>query len=309
MHLAFGRKMERRKGERPQMATLLNSSGLLADELAEIANRVQESVVMIYHQGGNGSGVIWRSDGQIITNSHVASGDQVDVVLADGRKFTGEVSARHPKHDLAIVQITAEDLPAIKVGDSSTVRPGQIAVAIGHPLGMRNAVTAGVIVAAGQAVTESGPRTGDLLQTDVTLLPGNSGGPLVDAAGEVIGINTMVAGQLSLAIPSQAAETFVAGKAIGVGRAFLGIIGTPVQLNRPEQEIGFLLTEVEGGAPADRAGLFIGDVITAIGDAKVIDQESVPATVFRLIPGEAVIVHILRGGEPRSFTVVPTERA
>jgi len=174
---------------------------------------------------------------------------------------------------------------------------------------MRNAVTAGVIVAAGQAVTESGPRTGDLLQTDVTLLPGNSGGPLVDAAGEVIGINTMVAGQLSLAIPSQAAETFVAGKAIGVGRAFLGIIGTPVQLNRPEQEIGFLLTEVEEGAPADRAGLFIGDVITAIGDAKVIDQESVPATVFRLIPGEAVIVHILRGGEPRSFTVVPTERA
>jgi len=291
------------------MATLLNSTGLLADELAEIASLVQESVVLINHRGGNGAGIIWRSDGQIITNSHVASGDQVEVALADGRKFTGSVVARHPKHDLAIVQIPAEDLPAIKVGDSSTVRPGQIAVAIGHPLGMKNAVTAGIIVAAGQAVTESGPRTGDLLQTDVTLLPGNSGGPIVDANGEVIGVSTMVAGQLSLAIPSQAAETFVAGKAIGVGRAFLGITGTAVQLNLPEQEIGFLLTEIEEGGPADRAGLILGDVITAIGDAKVIDQESVPATVFRLIPGEAVTVQLLRGGEPRSFTVVPTERA
>ncbi len=291
------------------MATVLNSTGLLAGELADIAKQVEKSVVVINHRGGNGAGVIWRSDGQIVTNSHVASGDQVEVVLADGRKFNGSVTARHPQHDLAIVQIPAEDLPAVTVGDSSTVRPGQIAVAVGHPLGMRNAVTAGIIVAAGQAVSESGPRTGDLLQTDVTLLPGNSGGPLVDAAGEVIGINTMVAGQLSLAIPSQAAETFVAGKAIGVGRAFLGITGTAVQLNRPEQEIGFLLTEVEEGAPADRAGLFIGDVITAIGEAKVIDQESVPATVFRLIPGEAVTINVLRGGEPRSFTVVPTERA
>ncbi|MFL5758227.1 MAG: S1C family serine protease [Thermomicrobiales bacterium] len=291
------------------MATLLEPTGLLAGEIAEIAQRIAESVVQVNQGGGNGAGVIWRSDGQIVTNSHVASSEQVEVVLADGRKFTGKVTARHPNHDLAIVQIPAEELPAVEVGDSSTVRPGQIALAVGHPLGMRNAISAGIIVAAGQVVTENGPRTGDLLQADVTLLPGNSGGPLVDAAGGVIGINTMVAGQLSLAIPSQAVETFVAGKAIGVGRAFLGIIGVPVQLKRPEQDVGFLLTEVEEGGPADRAGLFTGDIITAIGDATVIDQESVPATVLRLVPGDAVTMHVLRGGEPRSFVVVPTERA
>src|SRR3954463_16049513 len=110
------------------MATLLEPTGLLAGELAEIAGRVAESVVQINHRGGNGAGVIWRSDGQIVTNSHVASSEQVEVALSDGRKFTGQVTARHPHHDLAIVQIPAAELPAIEVGDSSTVRPGQIAL-------------------------------------------------------------------------------------------------------------------------------------------------------------------------------------
>jgi serine protease Do len=288
---------------------LLPTSDLVAGELADIAKHVAESVVQINHRGGNGSGVIWRSDGTIVTNAHVASNGQVEVVLADDRKFTGNVTARHPHHDIAIVKIPAEGLPAIEVGDSSTVRPGQLALAIGHPLGLRNAVSSGVIVAAGQVVTEKGPRTGDLLQADVTLLPGNSGGPLVDATGRVIGINTMVAGQLSLAIPSQAVEHFVAGNEAGAGSAFLGITGVLVELKRPDQEVGFLLTEIEEGTPTDRAGLIVGDIITALGETTVTDQESVPATVLRLIPGNAVTVQVLRGGEPRSFVVVPTERA
>jgi len=294
------------------MSTLLETSStteLLAGELAEIATRVVDSVVLIYHRGGNGAGVIWRPDGQIVTNSHVASNGQVEVVLADGRKFTGTVAARHPQHDIALVKIEADDLPAVTVADSSTVRPGQLAVAIGHPLGLRNAVTAGIIVAAGQVVTERGPKTGDLLQADVALLPGNSGGPLVDAEGKVIGINTMVAGQLSLAIPSLVVEHFVTNRGRGAGAAFLGIIGVLVELKRPDNEVGFLLTEIEQGTPADRAGLIVGDIVTAIGETTVTDQESVPATVFRLIPGEAVTIHVLRGGEPRSFVVVPTERS
>jgi serine protease Do len=293
------------------MATLLDSTlaaGSTTDELAEIADRVTKSVALIGHRGGNGAGVIWRSDGQIVTNSHVASGNRADVVLAYGRKFLGVVTARHRTRDLAIVKVDAEDLSAIEVGDSSTVRPGQLAFAIGHPFGLRNAVTAGIVVAAGQAVTEGGPQTGDHLQADVALGPGNSGGPLIDAAGKVIGINTMVAGRLSLAIPSQAVERFVAGSAAESG-VYLGVIGVLVELRRPDQEVGFLLTQIENGTPADRAGLIIGDIITAIGETVVTDQESVPAAVLRLTPGNAVTIHVLRGGEPRSFVVVPTERA
>src|SRR5262245_37514712 len=293
------------------MATLIESTlavGSAASQLADLAERLTKSVALIGHRGGNGAGVIWRSDGQLVTNSHVASGDRADVVLADGRKYEGVVKARHRSRDLAIVKIDADELPAIEVGDSSTVRPGQLAFAIGHPFGLRNAVTAGIIVAAGQAITDEGPQTGDHLQADVALGPGNSGGPLVDAWGRVIGINTMVAGRLSLEIPSQAVERFVLGASNGEGSAYLGVIGVLVDLRRPDQDVGFLLTQIEDGTPADRAGLIIGDIVVAIGERMVIDQESVPAAILRLKPGEAVTIHVLRGGERREFVVVPTER-
>jgi S1-C subfamily serine protease len=210
---------------------------------------------------------------------------------------------------LAVVKVAAEGLPAVAVGDSSTVRPGQLVVAVGHPPGTRNAVTAGIVVAAGQAATLEGPRTGDWLQTDVTLRPGNSGGPLVDASGKVIGINTMVSGQLSLSIPSLTVERFVAGGQPGNQQAWLGVNGLSVPLRQPGYTTGFLLTEVAEGSPADRAGLMIGDIIVAIGDTKVTDNESVPAATLRLRAGEAVEIEVLRGGDPRQFLVVPAERA
>jgi len=281
----------------------------LSEAIAEIAATVQPSVVLIGQGESHGAGVIWRSDGTVITNRHVIRNDRVDMILNDGRRLTGIVASRHPDRDLAVVKVAAEDLPAVSVGDSSTVRPGQLVIAVGHPPGTRNAVTAGIVVAAGQATTLEGPRTGDWLQTDVTLRPGNSGGPLVDAHGKVIGINTMVSGQLSLSIPSLAVERFVAGDRPGNQQAWLGVNGLPVPLRRPGYTTGFLLTEVAEGSPADRAGLMIGDIIVAIGDTKVTDNESVPAATLRLRAGEAVEIDVLRGGDPRQFTVVPTERA
>ena len=253
--------------------------------------------------------MIWRSDGTVVTNRHVIRDDRVDVILEDGRRLTGIVASRHPDHDLAVVKVAADGLPAVTVGDSSTVRPGQLVIAVGHPPGTRNAVTAGIVVAAGQAATLEGPRTGDWLQTDVTLRPGNSGGPLVDAQGKVIGINTMVSGQLSLSIPSLAVERFVAGDRPGSAHAWLGVNGLSVPLRQTGQTAGYLLTEVAEGSPADRAGLMVGDIIVAIGDTRVTDNESVPAAILRLQPGQAVQIAILRGGDPRQFTVVPTERA
>jgi S1-C subfamily serine protease len=294
------------------MATMVEAgplAGVVSEEIGDLARQVGRSVALVYHRGGNGAGVVWRPDGQIVTNSHVAREGRAEVVLADGRRFDGIVAARHPPRDLAIIKVAAEELPAIEVGDSATVRPGQLAIAIGHPLGFRDAVTAGVVVAAGQAATEQGPRTGDWLQADVALAPGNSGGPLVDAWGRVIGINTMVSGRLALAIPSQAVERFVGGERTATGSAFLGVNGLVAALRRPDHPVGFVLTEIGEGTPADRAGLIVGDVIVAIGETAVTDQESGPAAVLRLRPGEAVMVDVLRGGEPRRFTVVPTERA
>ncbi|CAA9558495.1 MAG: hypothetical protein AVDCRST_MAG73-3487 [uncultured Thermomicrobiales bacterium] len=281
---------------------------VLSNAAAETVGRVRDSVAVVYQRGGNGAGVIWRADGQIVTNNHVARHDRMEIVLADGRHFTGIVAARHPDRDLAVVKIAAEGLPAIEVGDSATVRPGQLAFAVGHPLGWRDAITAGIVVAAGQAATAGGPRTGDYLQTDVALLPGNSGGPLADAHGRVIGINTMVNGRLSLAIPSLAVERFVSGGPAD-GQAYLGLNGVVVPLRRTDHAAGFLITEVEDGTPADRAGLIVGDVIVAVAERSIEDQESLPAAMLRLKPGDAVAIQVLRGGEPRAFTVVPTERA
>jgi S1-C subfamily serine protease len=298
------------------MATTLEPSitpalaGLaLSEEIAAIAAEVKPAVVLIGQGSSHGAGVIWRSDGIIVTNRHVLHDDRVDVILDDGRKLTGIVAARHPERDLAIVKIAANDLPAVRLGDSTTVRPGQIAIAIGHPPGFRSAATAGIVVAAGQAATLEGPRTGDWLQTDVVLRPGNSGGPLVDAQGRVIGINTMVSGRLALSIPSGAVERFVAGERPGDPRAWLGLAGLLVPLRRTDHPAGYLISEVAEGAPADRAGLMVGDIVVAIGEVAVSDAESVPAAILRMNPGEAVQVAILRGGESREFTVVPTEHA
>jgi serine protease Do len=292
----------------PPMAPVLPGLAL-AEGIAAIAAEVKPSVVLIGQPGSHGAGVIWRSDGVVVTNRHVLREDRVDVYLDDGRRLTGIVAARHPERDLAVVKVAASDLPAVRLGDSSTARPGEIVLAMGHPQGLRSAVTAGIIVAAGQAATMEGPRTGDWIQTDVTLRPGNSGGPLINARGGVIGINTMVSGQLSLSIPSSAVEHFVAGERPGDPRAWLGVNGLTVPLRQGGPAAGFLLSEVAEGSPADRAGLMVGDIIVAIGEVTVVDAESVPAAILRLQPGGAVEIAILRAGEPRRFTVVPTERA
>ena len=292
----------------PEVTPALTGLGL-SEAIADLVATIKPSVVLIGQGSSHGAGIIWRSDGIVITNRHVLRDDRVDVILDDGRKLTGIVAARHPERDLAIVKVAASDLPAAPLGNSNTVRPGHLVVAVGHPPGLRSAATFGVVVAAGQAATLEGPRTGDWLQTDVTLRPGNSGGPLLDAHGGVIGVNTMVSGRLSLSIPSSTVERFVAGERPGDPRAWLGVNGLVVPLRLPGHHTGFLLSEIAEGSPADRAGLIVGDVITAIASVLVIDSESIPAATLRMNPGEAVSVAVLRGGEPRQFTIVPAERA
>lgn len=286
------------------------TNAMVSAAISDIVAAVTPSLVHVAdgEGGSHGAGVIWREDGLIVTNRHVLRGDRAGITLEDGRTLPGEVIARHPERDLALVKVEASGLPAARAGDSSTVRPGELAIAIGHPPGQRSAPTVGVIVASGQATTTEGPRTGDWLQADVTLRPGNSGGPLVNARGEVIGINTMVSGRLSLAVPSATVTHFVAGERPGAARVWLGVNGLTVPLARADGPSGFLLSEVVDGSPAGRAGLLLGDIVTRIAGRAITDAESLPAAILRLAPGEAVALDVLRGGEPRQFTLVPALR-
>src|SRR6202158_5032948 len=181
----------------------------------EIAEKLRRSTVLV-HAGsrGSGSGVIWSSDGVIITNAHVARGMQISLQLWDGREFDATVASRDPHRDLAPLRLGAPNLPSVSVADSSLVRPGELAIAIGNPMGFVGALTTGVIHAVGPL---PGIGSQSWVQADVRLAPGNSGGPLADARGRVIGINTMVAGSLALAIPSNIVLDFLsAGQSGGV---------------------------------------------------------------------------------------------
>ncbi|MCC6313389.1 MAG: trypsin-like peptidase domain-containing protein [Thermomicrobiales bacterium] len=275
----------------------------VSDALAALAARVTRSVVQIGQQkGGNGAGVIWRADGIIVTNRHVVRDDRVDVYTDDGHRYTGIVAARHPALDLAVVKIAA-DLPAAEIGDSDLIRPGELAVAIGHPVGFKASLTLGVVVATARSAVHGGPR-GDWIRTDVALLPGNSGGPLVDARGAVIGLNTRVNGDLSLAVPSAAIERFVTGER-AAGRANIGVEGVVVPLRRTDFPLGLVVTETAEGGPADRAGLIVGDVIVRVGRRAIADAETLPAALLRTRPDRSIDLAVLRGGELMRAPVTP----
>src|SRR5260370_24215861 len=176
----------------------------------EVAEKLRRSTVLIRAGGrGCGSGVIWSSSGTIVTNSHVARGVQTTVELCDGREFRATTSSRDPRRDLAALRIDAVNLPSAIAADSSQIRPGELAIAIGTPLGFVGALTTVVIHAVGPLRRLNSQHW---VQSDVRLAPGNSGGPLADARGRVIGINTMVAGRLALAIPSNTVTNFLRGE-------------------------------------------------------------------------------------------------
>ena len=230
--------------------------------LGEIAEKLRRSTVVIQSGGrGGGSGVIWSSDGSIITNAHVARGMRVKVQLWDGRELDATIASCDSRRDLALLRIGASNLPSVSVADSSQVRPGELAIAIGNPLGFVGALTTGVIHTVGPL---RGLGSQSWVQANVRLAPGNSGGPLADARGRVIGINTMIAGRLALAIPSNVVRDFLS---TGPPDAWLGVTVHPVRIPRRSaagasvQGFGLLLCEVEPHSPASSASLLPGDIL------------------------------------------------
>ncbi len=232
----------------------------------EVGEKLRRSTVVVHARGrGSGSGVIWSNEGSIITNAHVARGAQLSVQLWDGREFDTTVASRDPRRDLAILRIDATDLPSAFVADSSQVRPGELAIAIGNPLGFVGALTTGVIHAVSPL---RGLGSRPWVQADVRLAPGNSGGPLADTRGHVIGINTMIAGSLALAIPSNMVRDFLSA---GPSDAWLGVTIHPVRIPRnnsfDKQTFGLVLLEVESGSPASSASLLPGDILLGTDQA------------------------------------------
>jgi serine protease Do len=245
------------------------------DGFGEIAEQLRRSTVLIHGGGrGSGSGVIWSERGTIVTNAHVLHGSNLLVQLWDGREFSASVTARDSRRDLAALQIPADSLPAACPADSSQLRPGELAIAIGNPLGFVGALTTGVVHAVGP-LRALDPQT--WVQATVRLAPGNSGGPLADARGHVIGINTMVAGRLALAIPSNAVRDFLAA---GPRSAWLGVAVHPVRLPRADgHAFALVLLEVEPGGPAAHASLMAGDILLGTDEKSFQSIEDLTAAI------------------------------
>jgi S1-C subfamily serine protease len=224
---------------------------------------------------GSGSGVIFTPDGFVLTNSHVVhNAAAINVVMQDGRTFQAQHIGDDPYTDLAVVRIDAQDLPTARLGDSQSIRIGQLVIAIGNPYGFQATVTAGVVSALGRSLRAGGGRLIDnVIQTDAALNPGNSGGPLVNTRGEVIGINTAMipwAQGICFSIPVNTAK-LIASKLIKDGkisRAYFGIAGQVLDLAKNALRIhqlsgsrGVMVAHVETSGPATKAGLEVGDVI------------------------------------------------
>ncbi|MDI3340287.1 MAG: trypsin-like peptidase domain-containing protein [Sphaerobacter sp.] len=280
----------------------------LAAEIGAVAERLRPSVVVVDNGAGAGAGVIWAADGLVVTNDHVVPGEQARVQLATGETVAGQVVGRDRLNDLAAIRIPRASVPAVPVGDSTALRPGQLVLAIGHPLGLNHALTLG-IVSALPAADE--PR--ELIRADLALAPGNSGGPLLDAAGRVIGINAMVAAPgVALAVPSHVVGAFVSH--LGEPAPWLGITALPVLIPPAYRRsagaaAGLLITEVAPGGPAEAAGLLPGDVIVQVAGEPIRQPRHLLEALARTPAGAELALAIFRGGRPLATAVRPTLRA
>ena len=312
-----------------------NADGELLDAYSRavihVIETVSPSVVHIQVRGeqrgqvsrGSGSGVVVSPDGLILTNNHVVEGAaDILVQLADGRSFRARVLGRDPDTDLAVLRgETSETLPAARLANSKTVRPGQLAIAIGNPFGFESTATAGIVSAVGRSLRAANGRLiGDVIQTDAALNPGNSGGPLVSSAAEVIGINTamiMGAQGICFAVAANTAlhvltQVLLHGR---VRRARLGIVGEQVPLPRRlrdraglVQESAVRVGDVQSGSPADRAGLRPGDVLVRIHGEAVTGIDDVSRILDGRLIGQHITVTLLRGEELLEVSLIAEER-
>ena len=272
-------------------------------------------------RAGSGSGFIISPDGLVLTNSHVVHGaDRVEVTLDDGRRPDAHLLGEDPETDLAVLRIYAPNLTAAKLGESRNLRVGQLAIAIGNPYGFQYTVTAGVVSALGRSLrASSGRLMDDIIQTDAALNPGNSGGPLVNSRGEVIGVNSAVilpAQGICFAIAIDTAK-YVAGWLIRDGkirRSYIGVGGQNVKIHRRivryhslPVESGLLVVSVEPNSPAERAGLVEGDVVYEFGGQPVPSIDSLHKLLTESRIGVSTPMGVIRHTEKLTLMIQPAE--
>jgi S1-C subfamily serine protease len=300
--------------------------------VVRVVEEVSPSVVQVRVRGvrqghvaqGAGSGSILSPDGLILTNNHVVEGaGAIELATIDARHFPARILGRDPDTDIAVLRAeTSDRLPAARLGNSKLIKAGQIAIAIGNPLGFESTVTAGIVSAVGRSLrAQNGRLIGDVIQTDAALNPGNSGGPLVNSRAEVIGVNTAVimgAQGICFSVASNTAQHVITqilqhGR---VRRARLGVAGDQVSLPQRlrvqlglGQQAGVRVVEVQSGSPAQTAGLEPGDVIVSLDQETVTGIDDIARVLDGGKIGKRVSVRILRDAQRiLSLELVPTER-
>ncbi|MBD2343531.1 HhoA/HhoB/HtrA family serine endopeptidase [Anabaena subtropica] len=275
---------------------------------------------------GSGSGFIISSSGQILTNAHVVDGaDKVTVTLKDGRTFDGTVLGEDPVTDVAVIKIDANNLPTVSVGNSEALQPGEAVIAIGNPLGLNNTVTSGIISATGRSSSDIGAsdKRVDYIQTDAAINPGNSGGPLLNARGQVIGMNTAIlrgAQGLGFAIPMNTVQK-ISQELIATGRVEHPYLGVQMATLTPEirerinerfgdrvnitADRGILLVRIVPRSPAANGGLRPGDIIQSINNQSVTTVEEVQKIVESSQIGKPLQIQVQRNGQTTQVAVTP----
>ena len=302
-----------------------------SEAVVDVVDRVGPAVVRVEtppdrekrQRGGTGSGVVISPDGLVLTNSHVVQGaSAVRLALADTRTVKARVLGDDPHTDLALLRVVDDvSLPAARLGNSKSLRRGQLVVAIGNPLGFESTVTAGVVSALGRSLRSySGRLIDDVIQTDAALNPGNSGGPLVSSRGEVIGINTAViagAQGICFAVASNTASHVVSeivrhGR---VRRAFIGVAGQTAPIPRRhavvagvDNTMGALLAQIEPDSPAAKAGLLPGDVVIKLDGVEINGVDDLIRALDRDRIGRTLAMDVLRMGRLRGIDIHPVER-
>lgn len=291
------------------------------------AEKISPSVVNIEvsdgarRGGGSGSGFVFTPDGFLLTNSHVVHGaSKIEVTLLDGRQGEAQLIGDDPETDLAVIRINAPNLMSVAFGDSNKIRVGQLAIAIGNPYGFQYSVTAGVVSALGRSLrSQTGRLIDDVIQTDASLNPGNSGGPLVNSRGEVIGVNTAVilpAQGICFATAINTAK-FVAAQLIkegGVRRSYIGVAGQVVSLHRRlvryhnlTVETGVFVVSTEPGGPASKAGVQEGDVIVAYDDRPIASIDDLHRVLTDQKVGVKSNLTVIRRSEKLTLGITPED--
>jgi serine protease Do len=264
----------------------------------EIAERLRRSTVHISTgRNGHGSGIIVKPEGVIVTNAHVVGARPLEAELWDGRKVPATVTSRDAARDLAVLRIGLQELPAATLADSDALRVGEPVIAIGNPWGLLGAVTTGVIHALGRV---RGLGSMKWIQADAHLAPGNSGGPLADARGRLVGVNTMVAGEIGLAVPSNAVARMWRGR---IAKAPMGIAARPVAITVGERErFGVMILEIAEGGAAEAASMLQGDILVGAGGREWESTEDFE----RVLEGDSERVarfHFVRGDRAKIRSV------